>query len=198
MLSLGSMQDIISKRGVFMKRNANVKESNTFYGLNIYRDKKGRTIYSHPLIKPAVYVAPYDMRYFQIYRLRFIIAIATYIVLQAIIADFYELSPLIPLALTFVIFLAIEFKFISFVKRMQPAKGFNKQACESYWDVIGRQDTSKLLAKIVLYFLLGVLVVVNAYQKQYDGFVFLFSWAILVVCVGYSFLQIYALFKAKK
>lgn len=181
-----------------MGRNKKTQINETVYGLNIYKDSKGRYIYDHPLLKEAYYIPAYDMKSFQIYRMRFILAIAAYIVLQTILTDMFQMNWIWPLVSGVLIFILIEFKFYSFVKKLQPVKKFVKEDCLSYFDVLAKQDANKIIAKIFAYILLGVLMVINSYQKNYTGFLLLFSWGIGIVCVAYGIIQILAFQKSKK
>lgn len=174
------------------------KKIEGIYGFNIYEDEKGRIIYNDILTKNAVYIPTFDYKQFTFYKYRYILTVSTFIVLQTLLVDMFELNALIPFVITILVWLTMEYKFRKFLKEKQPVKHFDKTQCKGYFDVLNSQDTSKMFLKAILYVALGVLLVLNAYQKAYAGFVLLFCWGIAVVCIFYAVLQVVAYSKRKK
>lgn len=178
------------------KRNNN--ESNKVYGLNVYEDKKGRIIYYDMFKKQGLYIPTFDYKQFSIYKMRYIIDLSAFVILQALLTQFFEVNFLVPCVLTVFVFLFFEYKFRKFLSTKSVVKHFKKEECKGYFDIISGEDKNKLLIKGVLYILLGVLLVFNGYDRAYTGFTMMFCWLVMVLCLGASVLQFMAYAKSKK
>lgn len=168
------------------------------YGLNVYEDSKGRLIYYDILKKQAVYIPTFDFKMFSFYKYRYMLTVATLIVLTTLLSEFFQWNILLPIVITVAVYVTLETKFRKFINTKQVVKHFNKEECKGYFDIVNSQDPTKMMIKIGLYVVLGVLLVVNAYDKHYEGFTMIFSWGAMVMCMGVALLQIFALSKRKK
>ncbi len=179
------------------KKNKNIKDD-AIYGFNIYEDKKGRLIYYDMFKKRAVFIPTFDYKQFSFYRYRYLMAVSAFIVLQTLLAEWLHLHFLVPVCISLAVLILMEIKFRRFLSEKQVVKHFNKEECTGYMDVLNTQDPSKMGLKVVLYCALGILLVINAYDKQYDTFILVCCWAIAIVCIIYSLIQLFAMSRRKQ
>lgn len=177
-----------------MAKNNNQQE---LYGFNIYKDKKGRMIYYDMIKKRAVYIPAFDMKMFSFYKYRYIFVVSAFIVLQTLLTEWFELNYIIPIIISFAILAILEVKFRRFIANKQPVKHFKKEECTGYIDILNTQDKNKMILKIILYIVLGVLLVLNAYDRQYNGMTIVFCWIIAIACCSYAIVQLIAMNKRK-
>lgn len=166
------------------RKNAAKNENEQPAGRNLYLDDKGRLVYYSRLLKKAVYVPKFDYKKFQRFRLRYVIAIASFMVLYTIMGAWFNTPGWIPVLIAVLIWAGMEYSFVKFLKGLQPVKKFRPEELTKTFDLAYTPDMkSKCIIKIVLYFALGILIVVNAYEQQYAAWLIAFCWLAMVFCL---------------
>ncbi len=169
-----------------------VTENPALVGLNLYTDPKGRLVYIQPFTKKAVYVAAYDQKKFIMYKRRYLVVLAALILLWTVLVSMFEISFWIPAVLCVLLWAGLEFSFSKFLGTMQPVKKLRMEdLTPTYEAQISEDEKKKYWVRAGLYMLLGVMLVMNAYQQQYDGFTMFFCWAACLFCVGCGIYQMY-------
>ncbi|UNT96581.1 hypothetical protein [Allobaculum mucilyticum] len=157
------------------------------YGKNLYFDKKRRMIYTSPLLHEALYIPKYEYRKFNRFKSRYVISAATLMVSWVILDDWFSTPFYVPILLALLVFGLFEFSFYRFQKSLSVVKDFDKsKAVPTQSEVISGDQRTKAWLKVVLYVVLGVLLVVNAYEQHYEGLILYVCWAGLVVCIGFA------------
>lgn len=201
------MKDRFSEKSFLpRKRNARkgkamskVRANPGISGLNLYIDKKNRVIYLNPLTKKAVMVPKSDYRRFNMYRTRYLASISAFLIMAILFNDWFH-SPLwIAFVLALVIYAGFEYSFQKFVNRLPDAPKFDRAKCEHTYDLsIPSKDRTRALVKIVLYIILGVLLVVNAYQMKYDQMQLVLCWIAMFCCIGYACFTMWQLSRSSR
>lgn len=157
-------------------------------GKNLYIDNKRRMIYTSPLLREALYLPKYDYRKFNRYKSRYLVAIATFMILSTAMTSWFDLPLWVSVVISLLVFAAMEFSFYKFQKTLTVVKNFDISKAQSTVSLeIAPDMRTKCWLKIVLYAILGVLLVVNAYEQKYDLTLLLCCWGALVYCFYTAF-----------
>lgn len=168
-------------------------------GTNIYKDAKGRIIYYYPLTKQAWYVPKYDFRKFNRLRSRFLISVAAFMVLLTILQEWFQIPFWIPLVISIALAVVLEMSFAKLLKTMQPVKKFNKDELQPTISLeLNPEARTKLILKIVLLIVLGVLIVFNAYEQHYETMVIFFCYLAMALCFFEAGKDIWLLIKSQQ
>lgn len=168
-------------------------------GLNIYIDSKKRTIYYNPLRKKAWYVPKYDFKKFQMYKMRYMAAIAATLVGWTILNDWFKLPMWVAFAVGLLVWAWMEYGFYKFQNGLQPVRKFDKSQLKSTFDMnMNPEDKSRNWVKIALYVILGVLLVFNAYDQGYAGWTLYACWFAGILCCCYAIFLVYMMLRKPK
>lgn len=168
-------------------------------GKNLYFDKKRRMIYTSPMLREALYLPKYDYKRFNRYKSRYIITAATFMILATSLNEWFEMPLWVSLVATLLVFAGIELSFYKFQKTLTVVKDFGKANATSTIDnEISSDMRTKCWIKIVLYVILGVLIVVNAYQSHYSNLIIGLCWAALVLFLYMAFDLLRTLMRSPK
>lgn len=168
-------------------------------GMNIYFDKKNRTIYYSPITKKAYQVPPGDFKRFRMFKSRYMAVFAAFLILILIFGDMLGMSLWVPIVLTLVVWGLFEFFYYKFLNSLPLYKNFDKSRLRSSYDFpISNEERKKSWLRVVLYFVLGILLVVNAYQNDYGTAMLAACYAAMALCFFYGFFIIWQLGKAAK
>ncbi len=182
-----------------MAKKTNVKqEIAPPIGFNLYQDKKNRTIYKHPFYQNAVYIPVYEYKTLELYRKRYILILSVFVVLFTIFTQWFQIPWWASVGITLLLWGFLEFKFITFLKKQQPVKHFDSKSYEGYSDNFAKQGTKRVVIKIILYLLVGILIVYNTYYSHYDSMYVIASWIVLALCFLYAIFQFIMLIKVAK
>ena len=162
------------------KKKATPVEKIRLSGRNIYTDKKGRVIFYDMLTKRGYLVGKQNENSALFYKNRFVSLI------QAVIA--------------WAVMMALaEFSFrMSFLKKLEPVTDVDfERRVSALQYIVENKEKGRVIALIVLYLLLAVLVVANAYIEKYSLGLSIFSGCISLVGLYFAVLHIIALTKMK-
>lgn len=159
-------------------------------GKNLFIDKKRRIIYTSPLLRQPLYLPRYDYKKFNRYRSRFLVALATFMILSTTLTPWFNVPLWVSLLISIAVFAGLEYSYYKFLKTLQPVSNFNPEKVEpTVSRIIPPEMRSKYWVRAILYVILGVLLVVNGYQQNYDTVLILGCWAALLYCL-YAAIQL--------
>ena len=176
------------------KKKAAPVEKIRLSGRNIYTDKKGRIIYYDMITKKGYLVGKQNENSAVFFKNRFAI-----ILFAAILLGGTLLSGVQAVIAWAVMMALAEFTFrMSFLKKLEPVKDvdFEKRVSALRY-IVENKNKSKVVALAILYLLLAVLVVANAYVEKYSLGLCVFSGCISLVGLYFAALHIMALTKMK-
>lgn len=178
---------------------AKVRVNSGLSGLNLYTDRKGRLIYYNPLLKKAWQVPKHDEKKFSSFKARFIFSAATLLVLCLVFNDWFHWPIWIAVLLSLAVFIVLEILFVRFLNTLPPVNNFDKTKLTHTYDLtITEKDRSRAILRLILYVVLGVLLVVNAYQMHYDAGMLLLCYGAMIYCLGYAAFLFWQLSRSQK
>ena len=168
------------------EEKAQARESIRLSGRNIYTDKQGRTIYYDWVTKQGYLIEKKSEKAALFYKNRFAVILmaailfgATFLtVIQAVIAGAVML-----------VLAELTFR-LSFLKKLEPVRDvdFEKRVSGLQY-IVTEKSKGRVLMLAVLYLLLAVLVVLNAFDQKYGSRVVIFGGCIAVIAVYFSMLH---------
>ena len=163
-------------------------------GRNIYTDKKGRVIFYDMITKKGYLVGKQNENSAVFFKNRFAV-----ILFAAILLGGTLLSGLQALIAWAVMMVLAEFVFrMSFLKKLEPVTDVDfERRVSALQYIVENKEKGRVIALAVLYLLLAVLVVANAYVEKYSTGLCIFSGCIAVVGIYFGVLHIIALTKMK-
>ena len=168
-------------------------------GKHLFFDNKRRLIYVSPLLHKNLYLPKYDYKRFNRYNSRFIVAVATIMICGSALTDWFKMPMWIAFVLGALVFAGFEWSFYKFQKGLTVVSDFDpSKATPTVSSVISSDMRTKTWLKIILFIVLGVLLVVNAYQSHYSQQVIILCWCGLAVCVYMAINLLILLFRSPK
>lgn len=174
------------------EEKAQARESIRLSGRNIYTDKQGRTIYYDWVTKQGYLIEKKSEKAALFYKNRFAVILmaailfgATFLtVIQAVIAGAVML-----------VLAELTFR-LSFLKKLEPVRDvdFEKRVSGLQY-IVTEKSKGRVLMLAVLYLLLAVLVMLNAFDQKYGTGLMIFSGCIAVIGVYFSVLHFVGLAK---
>lgn len=154
-------------------------------GKNIYYDKKGRNIYYNPFLKKAYYIRSSDASKFTTYQYRVAVVVVLLFILLYSFA-YRQAFNYYPFIISAIAFVLIELSFLSFLKKQEEYKRFNKDDLISQYDIDKKGYTDRLRGKILVGFGLAILVIYMGIRMKASTFVWIFYGAAAVCGVIYA------------
>lgn len=163
-------------------------------GRNIYTDKSGRAIYYDMITKKGYLVDKKRENAAQFFKNRFVILLFAAILFGGTFMTWLQAA----IAWAVMVVIAeISFRF-GFLKKLEVVTDINfEHRVSALQYIVENKGKGKIVALIVLYLLLAVLVMLNAYTEKYSIGLFVFSGGIAVVGIYFAVLHIIALTKIK-
>lgn len=159
-------------------------------GKNLYIDKKRRLIYVSPLLHQALYVPRSAYKKFNFYRIRFLLGVAVFLVLTSTAGAWFSFPLWGSLLISLLAFAALEYAWYQFLKTLTVMKSFDPAKAEpTLLQFIPVEMRNRCWLRVVLYSLLGILLVVNAYQQNYDPLMLVACYAAMAWCL-YTAIQL--------
>ena len=151
-------------------------------GFNVYRDDKGRPIYLNRMNHTG-YVLTGKSKPFRTYSSRFFLG-----GIAAIFTYMFELPIPLCIAIGVIVYIVMEFKFRRFLSTLAQIPNFKPAAHSGRIEAESRLDTKKIVTKIILFVLLSVLLLVNAFiMEQYEGIILALN---VIISIGVGIMAI--------
>lgn len=168
-------------------------------GYNVYQDRKNRIIYFSPVLKKAWFIPQSGFQALTRFKSRYLLDLAVLAVSVIIFQDWFKLPLWIPVALSLAIAAGLEYAFYRWLNKQAEVKNFNPDKVRRTLDLKIEPDRIKGAAlRMVLYFLIGILIVVNAIQQKYQMTMMVFCWAACLALCGYGLFMGYRIWISTK
>ena len=157
------------------------QSNNALKGFSIYKDEHGRNVYYDRLTHNGYIVTASDVNQYNLYSNRFIIPVMVFALLYSLNIGGFEFGYLGGAAAALLSLAAMEFIFrFRFLKSLTMIPNFQPSVQDSYMNRIKNSaDRHILFLRAVLYILLGILLIIFGFEKQF----ILFEW---IVCGAIS------------
>lgn len=161
-------------------------------GFNVYRDDKGRPVYLNRLNHTG-YVLSDRTKQFRTLSSRFYIG-----GVAGIFSFMFELPIWLCILIAVIACGVMEVKFRKFLSTLPQIPNFKPSETTSRIAAEAALDTNKIITKIVLFFLLAVLIVINAQNHKFTGIVLYLNWVFAIFACGLGINEVRALLLNKK
>ena len=169
------------------RKTTQLPEEEKIGGFGVYRDDKGRPVYWNRFSKTA-YLLTGKTKPFRTYSSRIYVGI-----IAGALTYVFNLPPVVCIAIGLVVFLAMEWKFRSFLKTLPEIKNFNPKNHVNKIESESKMDTYKIVIKVILAALMIVLIYLNAMQQGFTGFFLYMNYGLCVVAAIIIVLEVRAL-----
>lgn len=181
------------------KGKSRLENNRNLVGMNLYLDPKGRIIYKSSLTNRAVYINPYDEKKFGLFKQRYLIVLAAFFLLWTFMTSMLHTPFWMPVVLSLLLLAGLEYSFQKFLSGLQPIKHYKDgELISTLESEMTPQDKQKVWLKTFLYCLLGIFIVINAYQESYSGVSLIACWIAGFFCIGLGGYQIFIMNKFSK
>lgn len=161
-------------------------------GLFITKTEKGQYVYSDPLIKGGYVISKKDYQKYRTYALRYVIGIIIIILLST----FIDIVPSLLVGLITIIVGEILFRVKFLKKTCTFMEDFKKDSKETIINNLSKNSPFwKQILKIILFIAFGILLILNAYDQQFEGIILIINWIVGVVSCGIALFLIFLLIK---
>lgn len=154
-------------------------------GINVFEDDKGRPYYVDRFTKTAYLLKDVENTY-KFYSMRFFLGL-----MIGIIAYSFHLSTVICVLLGVVGYVFMEFRFRVFLKRLTQNKNFKPKQKPGRVESEMQTDMQKVVIKLLLFIALGVLLIINAQQQNFTGFIQYANYAFVIFAFGMAIFEAY-------
>lgn len=155
-------------------------------GLHIYLDERGRAIYYDVFSKCGYVLTNNENRYRQ-YSMRFILGLIGFI-----LTLMFNLPYWLCILVGILVYAFMEYKFRTFLKSLVKIENFKCNEKAKQTSTLKLMETNKIVIKFICLLLFSVLIIVNAKNEGYTGWLLYLNYAISVL--GF----VYALYHGKE
>lgn len=161
----------------------------------MYLDKKGNSIYYNFFDKKGYIVPKGEEQRFSLIEYRYSIIL----IVLVLLGDYFKtFSNTLAIGIAAAIVLEIYFRFF-FLKKYKTLENFNRDnKVSKLKKIIQGGEKEKAIMRFVAYGLLSVLVVINAFQQNYDTVFLSLSCILSAICIYSAGLNAIAFTKIKK
>lgn len=155
-------------------------------GWHVYRDERGRAVYYDVFSKTGYILANNEDRYKQ-FSMRFVLGAIGFILMLM-----FDMPIWLCVLAGVAVYGFLEFRFRRFLKNLVRVENFKCNEKMKSEASIKTLDTNKIILKMVLLLALAVLIIINAYNENYTG------WMLTLNYVISALTFIFALYHAKE
>lgn len=155
-------------------------------GLHIYLDERGRSIYYDVFSKCGYVLANNEARYRQ-YSMRFILGIIGFMLMLM-----FNMPIWLCILVGVLVYAFMEYKFRSFLKTLVKIENFKCTEKAKVSSTVKQMETNKVIIKFVCLLLFSGLIIVNANNEGYTGWLLYLNYLISILAF------VYALYHAKE
>lgn len=166
-------------------------------GMYIYRDEKGRAIYSGPFMKNEGYIiGNSDLQKLAFYNSKSLIAVVIMIAVIIFIPDKWYAG----IGLSLIVYGVLTYMFHNkFLSTLSKTTKFNKTKKNNYFQKMAdTKPTWQIVTFILGCILFGVLVYINAKTNSYTGILLYTNYALAAAAIIFGLVNIYTLTLKKK
>lgn len=166
------------------KNETNLKSSVS--GMHIYKDERQRPVYYDIFSKTGYILANNEARYKQ-FSMRFMMGIIGFVLMML-----FNMPLWVDIVVGLGVYGFMEYKFRKFLKTLVHVENFKCDEKMKSQQSIKTLDTNKVVIKMVLLIALSVLIIINAQNEGYKGWLLYLNYLISVLTF------IFALYHAKE
>lgn len=155
------------------KRKRNYADSKVS-GINVFEDEKGRPYYVDRFTKRAYLLKDVERTY-KFYSMRFFLGL-----MIAIIAYSFDIAMIYCILLGLAGYLFMEYRFRVFLSRLTKSENFKPKQKPGRVESEMQTDMQKVVIKFLLFIALGVLLIINAQQQNFTGFIQYANYAFVI------------------
>lgn len=150
-------------------------------GLFVSQNDKGQYVYSDLFVKGGYVISKSNYLKYRTYAMRYVIGIIVAILLSTFIPLHYSIIVGILTAIVGEILFRIKF----LKKSCVYVSDFKKDTKNSIKSTLADPSSLfKSILRIILFIAFGVLLIINAYEQQYEGFSFYLCWVVgIIACL---------------
>lgn len=183
------MANMKNKKAVRLKSHSKTVSAS---GMNVYYDQRDQPVYYDRFTKKAYLLKDVEKTY-QLYSMRFFLSFSAMVLIYAFSIPLWGC-----VLLGVAIYAFMEFKFRRFLSRLTQYRNFIPEQKVSRFDAESQAGFKKVLIKLILFLLLGVLLILNAYQEQYEGIVLYLHYLLAAFSFIMCIFECVVLIKMKK
>lgn len=158
-------------------------------GINVFEDDKGRPYYVDRFTKTAYLLKDVENTY-KFYSMRFFLGL-----MIGIIAYSFHLSTTVCILLGVAGYVFMEFRFRVFLGRLTQNKNFKPKQKPGRIESEMQTDMQKVVIKLLLFIALGVLLIINAQQQNFKGFIQYANYVFVIFAFGMAIFETYIVVK---
>ena len=160
--------------------------TNTVSGMHIYKDERGRPVYYDVFSKSGYILTNNEDRYKQ-YSMRFMMGVIGFVLMML-----FNMPVIVDIVVGLGVYGFMEYKFRQFLKTLVHVENFKCNEKMKSQQSIKTLDTNKVIIKMILLIALSILIVINAQNEQYTGWLLYLNYMISVLSI------LFALYHAKE
>lgn len=173
-------------------------DASTLSGLHIHEDEKGRKIYYQPRKMIGYVIKDENVRSYHTYENRYIAALSAGVIVYVLAKD-WNIPIWVPFVLAFGVWAVLEYRFRRiFLANLIQLHNFVPKENTPFLAGKAKQDLWRILSKIVLYPLFGILLLILLQQRQADDLEMMLGYCILALSVGMGVFNLVLLFYRNK
>lgn len=169
-------------------------------GASIYKDKRGRDVYYDRFTHNGYLILESNVKSFQFYQNRLLFPLIIFALLLNFNFGSMHIGWIEAGVVALIALFGLEFFFrFKYLKSLTIIPNFVPENKLSFIEQVNeKNEKNPLILKAFLYMLLGVVLILYAYQQNNTGFNLIIMWviSIIVICVGITYL--YAVLRRKK
>lgn len=160
--------------------------TNNVSGMHIYKDERGRAVYYDVFSKTGYILANNEARYKQ-FSMRFMMGIIGFVLMML-----FNMPIFVDVIVGLGVYGFMEYKFRQFLKTLVHVENFKCDEKMKSQQSIKTLETNKVIIKMVLLIALSILIVINAQNEQYTGWLLYLNYVISILSI------LFALYHAKE
>lgn len=169
-------------------------------GTSIYKDKRGRDVYYDRFTHNGYLILESNVKRFQFYQNRLLFPVIVFALLLNFNLGAMHVGWIEAGVVAIITFLGLEFFFrFKFLKTLTIIPNFVPEKKLSIIEQVNdKNERNPLMLKAFLYMLLGVVLILYAYQQNNTGFNLIIMWVLSIFVIGVGCTYLYAVLKRKK
>lgn len=162
------------------RKQAQTQSNVSVSGMHIYLDERGRSIYYDVFSKCGYVLTNNENRYRQ-YSMRFILGLIGFI-----LTLMFNLPYWLCILVGVLVYAFMEYKFRTFLKSLVKIENFKCDEKAKKTSTLKQMETNKIIIKFICLILFSILIIFNAKNEGYTGWLLYLNYAISVLSFAYA------------
>ena len=160
-------------------------------GWHVYKDERGRAVYYDVFSKTGYILANNEQRYKQ-FSMRFVMGAIAFILILM-----FNMPIWVCLLAGVAVYAFLEFKFRQFLKTLVRVENFKCNEKMKSEASIKTLETNKVILKMALLFALAILIIINAKNENYQGWMLYLNYVISTLTFVFALYHVKELISRK-